>query len=862
MAVFYAASQRLAVGVAAAFMLMMGPGSSFADEKSEKALLEQLQIMQQRMDALTHEVQALKQQVNSNTAATVQTAPQPGVPTPSSGLPASASASAVRGAGPVPGPVNGMPAPNAKASGDATREPLFERFLKGFYGTLDVSFDDVTKGINGLTAYSYGLNDPTNPNSGYVQGDKKGVQQVGRLGYLPALSTNKSQIGYRNTHRIGETDTDFILQVETSLAVTSSPGLRTQYTQQSNVVTGAIGLGDTFVGLQGSPWGKFKFGTTYSPYKKSTDAMNPFSGMLGDYAVIMGNTGGDNRVEFGTRLDHSLWYESPKLFHNLFSFDLLWSPGQNRTFDNVVQSAGSPDCSGGNEPGSGNLPLNCDDGGFSDAYSADLKFEWGGLYAIAAWEEHRAVNRNSDGIGSNHPIYNYLLSINSPLLDFNTFNAYSAEFPGYATVATPGYRTDIGDEMAYKLGAKYTWPMGLSISGIWESMKRQIPQALEFQNERTRIGWWFAASQDLFGPKDNVSIGYGHGPLRPGSGRQGSDHRLSRRYQHGIRGLQWGGADYLGRLPGTGVLDRAQLRVLGALGLEDDLFGLVDEVALDELHADLPEDGHGVGIFDALGDGLDLLLRRELDQRADPLLQLRVAGQALDDGAVDLDEVERHRFQHAVRIAARAEAVDGEPEAAFAQRIRQGLDLREVLRGCPIVHLEAQALWIGAARAHVVVEPVNESGVPRRFLGEAHKQAARLALRGEGEGGTDDPAVDVLEQVVALGGGHELRREDLLALRVHHADQHVEHFGVIAMQAGYRLLYQPEAVLHQGGLDVFDPDLVVRLHARVGVGLVGGHHLIAAAVTPAHAGVQGIRDGRIQLNFAGRHHRKSNSARE
>jgi len=54
----------------------------------------------------------------------------------------------------------------------------------------------------------------------------------------------------------------------------------------------------------------------------------------------MGNSGGDNRVEFMTRLDHSIWYESPKLFNNIFSFDVLWSPGQNRTFDNVVQSAG------------------------------------------------------------------------------------------------------------------------------------------------------------------------------------------------------------------------------------------------------------------------------------------------------------------------------------------------------------------------------------------------------------------------------------------------------------------------------------------------------------------------------------------
>src|SRR5476651_1721471 len=158
--------------------------------------------------------------------------------------------------------------------------------------------------------------------------------------------------------------------------------------------------------------------------------MNPFSGMLGDYAVVMGNSGGDNRVEFGTRLEHAIWYESPKL-SNVFSFDLLISPGQNRTFDNVIQSAGSPDCNGGNEPGSGNLLLNCDDGGFGDAYSVDLRFDTGGFYATAAFEMHRAVNRNSDGIGANNPTYGYLASIASPLLDFATYDALSAEFPGY-----------------------------------------------------------------------------------------------------------------------------------------------------------------------------------------------------------------------------------------------------------------------------------------------------------------------------------------------------------------------------------------------------------------------------------------------
>ena len=184
--------------------------------------------------------------------------------------------------------------------------------------------------------------------------------------------------------------------------------------------------------------------------------MNPFSGMLGDYTVIMGNTGGDNRVEFMTRLDHSFWYESPK-YGNAFSFDVLFSPGQNRTYDNVVQSSGSPDCNGGNQPGSGNLLLNCDDGGFDDAFSADLKFETGPLYVTAAFEYHRNVKRNSDGIGSNSPQYGNLVAANSPVIDFGTYNAIVAEYGANFVNAngfTPPYLTDIANETAFKVGAQ------------------------------------------------------------------------------------------------------------------------------------------------------------------------------------------------------------------------------------------------------------------------------------------------------------------------------------------------------------------------------------------------------------------------
>jgi hypothetical protein len=175
--------------------------------------------------------------------------------------------------------------------------------------------------------------------------------------------------------------------------------------------------------------------------------------------------------------------------------------------------------------------------------------------------------------------------------------------------------------------------------------------------------------------------------------------------------------------------------------------------------------------------------------------------------------------------------------------------------------VRTQPLRLGAARAHVIVEPVYECSVPRRFFGEAHEQAARLALRSERQRGADDPAIYVLQQVVALGGCHEFRRQHFLALGVDHSDQDIEHSRVIALQAGHRLLHQPEAVLHQGRLDVFDPYLVVRLHTSVGVGFVGRDRLIAAAGTALDARFHGISDRSVQLNFTGRYDRESNCAR-
>jgi hypothetical protein len=467
-------------------------GAVFADDAQDaQALKDQMRTMQQQMDQLQKKVQSLQ----------------------ASGPPASAKS------GPAAAPEE--------------KEVLLHQIIKGFYGTLDVSVDEVSKGITG-PAWGYSCSNPY-VNTTCVRNATPKLNQygttapIGQVGFQPELGTNKSVLGYHGAIPIARSNTDFIFQIETQPALTSSPGLYTSYTQQSNVVKAAIGYGDNFIGLGSadpSGWGKLKFGTTYSPYKKSTDRMNPFSGMLGDYAVIMGNTGGDNRVEFGTRLNNSIWYESPHFFNNVFSFDVLFAPGQNRTYDNVVQSAGSSDCNGGNAPGSGNLPLNCDDGSFGTAWSADMKVEIGGFYATVAYELHKDVNRNSDGIGSNSPVYgaefaasnNCTIPGAAPVLDCGSYNTYLAEYGQNfinANGYTPEFAGDVANESAFKTGIQYTFDFGLSVSTIYEYLKRFVPADLEFQNERTRDGWWFALTQDI-GPTDNVSLGYAHAGATPG----------------------------------------------------------------------------------------------------------------------------------------------------------------------------------------------------------------------------------------------------------------------------------------------------------------------------------------------------------
>ena len=339
-----------------------------------------------------------------------------------------------------------------------------------FYGHLDLSADSATKGIE-------------------QGGAGQNPAPVGKVGWQADVSSNLSYFGFRGDHDLGG-GYKMVFQAETQIDVAATPGPSpVNQASQGNVdnkVLGALGSRNSFLGIAGN-FGAFKLGKTDAPYKLSTARMDPFSASVGDYNSIMGNTGGDNRAEFDTRLSHAMWYESPKM--GAFSFSALFAPGQNRASDNSNNASGEPDCTGGGvgrqiATGGAGSNVNigpCNDGSFGDAYSAAGVYEAGPVYAIAAYELHRQANRSSDD----------------------------------------AVNVAVADEAAMKVGVQYVVTPNTILNVIVERMTRKNPNP-NF-NERQRNGSWLAVTQKITG-QDDINVGWAHAaktPGQPGGGDSG-----------------------------------------------------------------------------------------------------------------------------------------------------------------------------------------------------------------------------------------------------------------------------------------------------------------------------------------------------
>jgi predicted porin len=452
----------------------------WAHNDDDADLKAQVQALQQQAAALTQQIQILQQKIDQKADPAQLTSSS----TTSSSVTSTPATTALPTAGPNAASATGgsqFVAPSNAKHGFFERKPgdRMTFYVPGgeftTYGNLDVSVDATTKGI----ANEIGPD---------------GNPPVGNMGWMPALSTNLSYIGVRGFQSLGRLPFDFIYQLETQIDIASTSGTGETNSNQSNVVKGGLTSRNSFLGLSSPRWGSLMLGKTDPPYKNSTAKFNPFFAMIGDYQVVMANTGGDNRVEFGTRLDHSIWYQSPNW--RGFVIDALVSPGQNRADNSDNIAAGESDCTGGNIPGSGGItPVTCSDGSFGTATSASLSYSKGPLYITTAYERHEKVNRSSD-----------ITAI------YASGNAYSQ-----LLVAQ-----DVADEDAAKIGMIYTFPTKTTVGAIFEKLDRYVPVDLQFQNERQRLGTWLVASQKL-GHTYSVHFGWAHAFRTPGDPGQHND---------------------------------------------------------------------------------------------------------------------------------------------------------------------------------------------------------------------------------------------------------------------------------------------------------------------------------------------------
>jgi predicted porin len=372
------------------------------------------------------------------------------------------------------------------------------------YGQIDVSFDVASKTVTGW------FSSPANQH-----GCGGNCIPTGNFGWLPDISTNISYFGVRGFQKLPNSDLRFVYQLEAGFDVSALPSNRQTNSNLSNQVNGALFSRNSYIGLAFPGIGAVKIGKEDTPYKSATAAFNPFSGMWGDYSVVMGNTGGDNRVEFGLRAAHAIWYESPNM--GGWQFNVLYAPGQNRSWISDNIASGESDCSGNNDPTSGGggiaVPAFCTDGSFSDVVSANVSYTSGGFYATAAYEWHHAVNRQGDIQG--------MYGIVPPTIGSN-----NCQVGGISTLASQLCMQDVADEDAAKIGALYKFSTGTTVGAIVEHMTRYVPGDLAFQNERTRWGTWAFVSQQLT-PVDSIHFGWAHAFRAQGDPGQHNDCTLT-----------------------------------------------------------------------------------------------------------------------------------------------------------------------------------------------------------------------------------------------------------------------------------------------------------------------------------------------
>ena len=234
--------------------------------------------------------------------------------------------------------------------------------------------------------------------------------------------------------------------------------------------------------------------------------------------------------------------------------------------------------------------------------------------------------------------------------------------------------------------------------------------------------------------------------------------------------------------------------------------------------------------LDALGHHLEVEAARHGEDRVHHRDVVRAVGDAGDEAAVDLQDIEAEALEVRERRVAGAEVIERQAHAHDAQA-------RELLHHLDVVveHHALRDLEFEHARRHVVFG--EQLGEPRRqALPELHARdvygehagvdAGGAPARPHAAGLLEDPVADLQDLAARLGERHENRRLDEAALRVLPAQQHLGAVVRLARRDHDRLEVQRE-------LAALDRLLQVLLEAH--------------ALAQAHVHLLGEEDGRAVL---------------
>ena len=209
----------------------------------------------------------------------------------------------------------------------------------------------------------------------------------------------------------------------------------------------------------------------------------------------------------------------------------------------------------------------------------------------------------------------------------------------------------------------------------------------------------------------------------------------------------------------------------------------------------------------------------------------RIARQAVDEAAVDLELVDRQVFQIGQRRQPGAEIVDRDRHTPVTQLVEQAQVLFDVVDQGVLGELDLQALRRAAGgidgAAVLLQQHVATELAGRHVDGNPHRrQAVGIPLHQLAGGFGQHPAAQRHHQAGALGHVDEIRRAEQAALRVLPAHQRLGADGAAAGQLDDRLIEQPQLAAFDRLPQLrLDAQAVLRGGAQVGI---EHHHLVLA----------------------------------